>query len=473
LELDTLDGPHTLVAEIMGRYSNLVLVRGGLSGIVVGALKVVTEQMSRRTVTPGRPYRLPPADRARPDTVDAAAVAALLAGERPAWRALAQGVLGLGPVLAHETLLRAGLDPESSGAQTSGSAPAIAAVIQSFAGAFRASQFAPTLYFRDGRPTAFAALPLRVYETLEALPVGTMSEAVRRFYDAASGDAALEDRRRGLASAVAAALRQTDHALAANRAALAESQAADRFRIFGELLLTYGGQVPAGAGSVSVPDHTAGGAAVSIPLDPAADAVNNAQRYFRRYAKARASAAAIPARIATLESAAVALREAAIQVETATSGDDLYEAHADLVARKLLRRPPRARPAARSGPRRFEGPDGAVIAVGRSARENDQVTFHVAGPEDLWFHARAVPGAHVVLKTPGAPTEAAVETAARVAAYYSEARRAAQVAVDVVPRRQVRKARGAPPGAVIYEGERTVRVTPALPGPPLPRSPKI
>lgn len=109
LEIDTLDGPHTLVAEIMGRYSNLILVRGsvrdqdlgesGAAGPVVGALKVVTEQMSpRRPITPGRPYRLPPADRPRADAIDAAALMPLLAGERPVWRALAQGVLGLGPV---------------------------------------------------------------------------------------------------------------------------------------------------------------------------------------------------------------------------------------------------------------------------------------------------------------------------------------------------------------------------------------
>lgn len=464
LELETLDGSHTLVAEIMGRYSNLILVRGGgASGIVVGALKVVTEQMSRRPVTPGRPYRLPPAGRPHPDAIDAASLAPLLSGERPVWRALAQGVLGLGPLLAHEAALRAGLDPETSAADSAASAPAIAEVIRALAGAFHAGQFAPALYLRDGRPAAFAALPLRVYAGLDAVPVETMSEAVRRYYEAASGGTALEERRRALTAAVAAALRQTERALAANRAALADSEAAERFRLFGELLLTYGREVPAGAASVTVPDHTAEGAPVEIPLDPALGSVENAQRYFRRYAKARAAASAIPSRIATLDAAALALREAQIQVDTAASGDDLYEVHTDLVARRLLRRPPRTRPATRSGPRRFEGPDGAVIVAGRSSRENDHVTFHVAGPDDLWFHARAIPGAHVVLKASGIPSEAAVTAAAQVAAYYSEGRQAAQVAVDVVPRRQVRKARGAAPGAVIYEGERTVRVRPLLP----------
>ncbi|MHB8732135.1 MAG: Rqc2 family fibronectin-binding protein [bacterium] len=464
LELETLDGPHTLVAELMGRYSNLILVRGaGATGIVVGALKVVTEQMSRRSVTPGRPYRLPPADRPHPDAIEAETLAPLLTGERPVWRALAQGILGLGPVLAHEAALRAGVDPGVPAAEAAAAAPAIAEVIKTLAGAFRAAQFTPTLYLRDGRPAAFAALPLRVYDALEAVLVETMSEAVRRYYETAAGSTLLDERRRLLAASVAAALRQTERALEANRAALKESEAAERFRVFGELLLTYGRDVPSRATSVSVPDHTAAGAAVEIPLDPALGPVENAQRYFRRYTKARASASAIPARIATLEAAALMLREAVIQVETAATADDLYEVHTDLVARRLLRRPPRTRPVTRSGPRRFEGPEGTVIIAGRSSRENDHVTFHVAGPDDLWFHARAIPGAHVVLKTPGTPSEAAVTAAAQVAAYYSEGRRAAQVAVDVVPRRQVRKARGAAPGAVIYEGERTLRVSPALP----------
>jgi predicted ribosome quality control (RQC) complex YloA/Tae2 family protein len=466
LELDTLDGPHTLAAEIMGRYSNLILVRGsGASGSIAGALKLVTEEMSRRVVGPGRPYRLPPADRPRPDAVDAAALAPVLTGDRPLWRVLAQSILGLGPVLAHEAVLRAGLDPDAPAAGAAPSAGPIADSVRGLAGAFRAEQFAPTLYLRDGRPAAFAALPLRVYEPFEAVPLESMSEAVRRYYESAPASAAaFEDRRRGLASAIAAALKQTERALAANRDALRESEAADRFRVFGDLLLAYGRRARPGASAVRAPDYTAGGADVEIPLDPAAGAVENAQRYFRRYAKARASAAAIPSRIATLEAAALALREALVQIETAASIDDLYEVHTDLVARRLLRRPPRTRPIARSGPRRFEGPDGAAIIAGRSSRENDHVTFHVAGPDDLWFHARAIPGAHVVLKAPGrGPSEAAVTAAAQVAAYYSEGRQAAQVAVDVVPRRHVRKARGAAPGAVTYEGERTLRVAPALP----------
>jgi predicted ribosome quality control (RQC) complex YloA/Tae2 family protein len=103
--------------------------------------------------------------------------------------------------------------------------------------------------------------------------------------------------------------------------------------------------------------------------------------------------------------------------------------------------------------------------VGRSARENDRITFHEAGSEDLWFHARGLAGAHVILKTDGRPTEASIRAAAQTAAYYSEGRGSGQVAVDVVERKHVRKPRGAPPGAVTYTAERTLLVAPVLPPP--------
>ncbi len=152
-----------------------------------------------------------------------------------------------------------------------------------------------------------------------------------------------------------------------------------------------------------------------------------------------------------------------MQIASATSLNDLWEIHTDLAASGLLPRAPRSRPAAPTGPRRFDTEDGASILVGRSARENDYVTFHLAGPDDLWFHARGVPGAHVVLKGDRDPTDASIATAAQTAAYFSEGRDAAQVAVDWLARKHVRKPRGAPPGAVTYEGERTLRVAPALP----------
>ncbi|HLJ59314.1 MAG TPA: NFACT RNA binding domain-containing protein [bacterium] len=463
LRFDALEGPLTLIAEIMGRYSNAILAD---SRVVLGALKVVTPQMSpRRPVLPGRPYTPPPADRPGPDGIDETALRALCEGPRPIWQQLLGAVLGLGPVLAREVALRSRLDPALPARDAAPAAPRLHAALRELADIRRTEAFSPVAYEAEGRTVAFTAIPLHVYAALASRAVPSMSDALERYYRDVTDAGPLEERRRALAAATRAALRQRAHALEENRLALEESARAERYRVLGELLLTYGGRAGPRAASVVVPDHTAGGAEVAIPLDPELTAVENAQRYFRRYAKAQAASRAVPDRIARLETETLALRDAFVQIATASSADDLWEVQTDLAHAGLLRRGPRARPAAASGPRRFRGPGGTTIVAGRSARENDHVTFHVAGPDDLWFHARGLAGAHVVLKADGVPSEEAIAAAAQVAAYFSEGREAGHVAVDYVARKHVRKPRGAAPGAVRYSEERTVRAAPAIPAP--------
>jgi predicted ribosome quality control (RQC) complex YloA/Tae2 family protein len=445
----------------MGRHSNLSLAG---ERAVLGALKVVTERMSsRRPLLPGRPYAPPPADRPGLDVLDEHGLRALLVGGRPVWQELSGRVRGLGPLLAQEVAVRAGIDPSIPAGEAARHAGEILSALHGIAEVARTGTFQPVVYESDGRVAAFAAIPLRVYESMAMRPAASMSEAVDLYYRDRGEADPLKERSRPLASAVRSILSQRERALERNRETLAESADAEHLRVMGELLLTYGSRVRPGDTSVVVPDFTAGNTEITIPLDPALTPAANAQRLFRRYQKARAAARALPVRIAHLEAEMAALREALVQIETASSSDDLWEIHTDLAARGTLRRGPRSRPTRPSGPRRFRTPGGATIVAGRSARENEHVTFHVARPDDLWFHARGAAGAHVVLKTNGVPRDADITAAAQVAAFYSEGRNAGQVAVDYVERRRVRKARGAPPGTVAYEGEQTVRVRPVLP----------
>ena len=316
---------------------------------------------------------------------------------------------------------------------------------------------------------AFAPFPMRAFEHLRAEPTATMSEAVDRYYRQDGPADALEERRRQLMGAIRSALRQRDAALEENRRLIGESGQADRYRLLGDLILTHAHDVRPRDRLLRVPDYTGGGAEVEIPLDPALTPSENAQQYYRRYAKARATGRALPARVARLQAERDALAEALVQADAAASADDLWEIHSGLAEMGVVARGPRSTPAARTGPRRFRTADGATILVGRSARENDRITFREAGPEDLWFHARGVAGAHVVLKAGGRPSPASVEAAAEAAAYYSEGKGSARVAVDSVERRHVRKPKGAPPGTVTYTGERTLLVSPLRPAADLSR----
>lgn len=462
-----LEGASDLIVEIMGRQSNLILRADGL---VLGAQRLVGGPGTRvREIRPQRPY-VPPA-RSRPDpaTITAAHLTAVAAGharsgsagDRPAWRAVLEATSGIGPAMAHEVCVRAELDPHRP-LPPEGARP-VADALHALADVVRAGQFAPVLY-RDanGTPTAYGAFPMRIYERLSAEPA-SMGAAIEAVTERAVEAGRLESARQALDATVSHATRRVKRAQDAVADDMRAAEDAGLLREQGELILAYVNQVAPGARTVDVPDFN--GHPISITLDPARSAVENAQAYFRRYARAAAARRRLPQRQAELEAERAFLENVATAIAQADSADDLWEVEQDLIAAGLRRRAERTiRPRAVEAGRTFELPDGHTVRVGRSARENDHLTFDVARPDDLWLHARGMPGAHVILSTSsGAATDAAIEGAARIAAHYSAGRDAGKVPVDVTRRRFVRRIRGGRPGQVLYSNERTINVAPGLP----------
>jgi predicted ribosome quality control (RQC) complex YloA/Tae2 family protein len=263
-------------------------------------------------------------------------------------------------------------------------------------------------------------------------------------------------------AAIQGVLRKTDHAAAALTRALEDSAGAGRLRSWGELLLAYGSQIPTGSAEAVLPGFD--GQMVAVQLDRTLTPVENAQRLFARYARMRDARPQIDARLRAVREDHRYLASALAMAETASGLDDLAELRRELADDGYLRRR-RVRPArAAAKPRTVALPGGAHLLVGRSNHDNDRVTFKIAGPEDLWFHARGVPGAHVILRTGGrAATEDEIQAAAAAAAYFSAARGAGHAAVDYTARKHVRKAKGSKPGMVTYERETTVQAAPGIP----------
>jgi predicted ribosome quality control (RQC) complex YloA/Tae2 family protein len=465
LAVDTLDGPAHLYAELTGRHPNLVLA---CNGVVVGLLRPVAGP--GREVRPQRAYVPPIQTRPTPATLTAAALAAV-AGQRPeapAWRTLLDAVAGIGPALAHELCLRADVRPDAP--LDPARADAVVAAAAMLAADVAAQRFAPVLYCHATTPVAYAPFPFRVYAPLTASST-TMSAAVEAVTARAEAADRLDHARRTLAAAVAQATARAERALAALARAAHEAGTAAQLRQWGELLLAYQTHVPRGAASVQVPGFD--GTPTVIPLDPARTAVENAREYFRRYAKAQAAARHVPARRAQLEAERAWLDALATAIAQAEHEDDLREIAQELQDAGLYRLPRSGRPPVgpRAGPgRAYALGAGFRALVARSAREGDRLTFQVARPDDLWLHARDVPGAHVIVQGPADPPEAVVEAAARLAAYYSRGRHAGRVPVVVTRRRYVQRVRGGRPGQVTYSNERTLVVSPGLPagaaGPP-------
>lgn len=463
LELGHPAGNTTLVVEAMGRHANVILVDE--AGQVMDSIKRVGPQMSRRVVLPGQPYT-PPPPRPGLDPTDLTELRlrALLAEaaetdvETPAWRVLVQGVQGVSPLLAREVVFRATGDTQTRTADVSRIMPLLDA-FQDLLIRLWEHRWEPCLAYEGKEIVAFAPYPLRQHTDCRSAT--GISAAVAAYFESLLGADAYTAARRRAAEAIEKARKRVERKRAALQRSLAAAGHTEEMRIKGEMTLAYAHTVEPGQTELLAPMEP-DGPPLRIALEPKLTAVENAQRYFRKYEKAKGAAYEVPARLAQADLEVRYLDQLATDLSLATSRPEIAEVEEALAQAGYLR--PDKRPAARtphSRPLSVESPTGFRILVGRNSRQNEEVTFKRAAPDDLWLHARGVPGGHVVIKSGGRPVpDRTLRQAAALAAYYSRDRHEALVTVDYVERRRVRRARGKRPGLVTYRGERTVRVRP-------------
>lgn len=458
------DGPAgrcQLVVELVGRYSNIVLV--GPDGLVLEAVKHVGPQVNRYRVTlPAQPYQLPPPppNRRPPVGVSAAAMSALLARadpDIPLHRWLVETFLGVSRTLAREVAVRVASD---AGVTVRDAAPeAIARALGTLMLPLENGWWTPHVAL-DAHGEVTAVTPYRPQQFEQAEAVPDINQALWRYFEARQMTDAYAAARRAVYALVNRAQSRLDRRLEKLQAQLGTASDVDELRLSGELLLTYQQQIPAGASEATLPDYTTGQPRV-IPLDPKLSPTENAQAYFRRYEKARRAAKQVPALIEALEADRAYLAQLGTDLALAETRPEIDAVRDALTEAGWAPKKRRRSGGQVSEPRRFEI-KRYVVFVGRNALQNEQVTFRRAGPEDLWLHVRGLPGAHVVLKRRKQPVpEEVLARAAQLAAYYSAARDSTgKVPVDVTERRFVRRIKGPHPGLVTYRNEQTLWVRP-------------
>ena len=441
-----------LVVELVPRYGNVALLRDRV--VVAAAKQFSPAENEARSVQVGLPYEAPPLPVA---ALDPAGFAAALAGAAGRARALGGYLPELPRLLAASLVAQsADLEPLPAVAQAAELDERAREMLT------RAEQAADEpgdvhLYRDDaGAIVAAHVVPLVQYAALAHAQVPSLldafAEARAVTLHARRGDAT-ERRRAALLARIAKRTHATDGELAAVAARIVDGVARDRLRQSGDALFTYGHDIPAGATAYVPPTDPS----LTITLDPDLDTKQNAQRYYARYRKAADALPHLERRREALAARRGALDVLAFEVERADS-PTIPELEADLDA--LEGRPPQRSAAAntrRRPPLRLDRPSGARIYVGRSPRENAEVTFRIARPDDLWFHARGIPGSHVVLQAPPGrdPGDEDLDAAADLAATHSKARNAPRVEIDYTERKHVRKQRDGAPGLVWYTNART------------------
>ncbi len=454
-ELVGPEGPVTLLAEIMGRRSNLILLSP--EGVVMEAIKRVTPEQSRRPVQPGRPYEPPPPlQKASVASLTPARLTALLAaGEGSLSRRLVDAVAGMSPLLAREVIFRA---TGNAGAESADPAQLLAAGRALLVEMPQNGAWAPTVGLEEDVVTAYAPYELTHMAAHRAAPC--MSVAIEEFVEAqGSSEPYAEAKDRVHKMIEAAREREARRRTAIARDIRPEEEAA-HLREMGEWILAYASQIRRRQEELVVEGLE--GEALHIKLDPERSPAENAQRYFREYDNARAAAREGPRRLAEVDRALARIAQWETDLKLAENRGEIDQVRAELVEAGYVRTKSRRLPkVAVAGPKRIETEEGFVVWIGRSSRQNAAV-LERAAPLDLWFHVHGLPGGHIVLVTGGRPApEALIQRVAGVAAYYSAARGEPRAEVDVTERRNVRPIPGAGPGQVTYRGERTLVVTPA------------
>ncbi len=445
-----------LYFEAMGRHTNLSLVSDGM---IIDCARHITDDMSRvRRMIPGAPYEMPPTqDKADPYTADAQEYEQRLTaiGGR-ADKALAEAISGLAAGSAREITLRLLGDERAHLAQTD--IPAFAQQLETFFSGLDAIA-GPTLLLepngvpRDVLPFPFLSHPP---ELQQAYP--TLSEAMDVLYDRKDRHDRLMQRASALRRTLRTAEARAEKKLAAQQAEADAAAHMEELRVAGELLTAFGHLAQKGAESVELPNYYDDGKPMTVALDPSLNATANAQRYFKKYRKANVARKLAAEQIANTLSELNVIADAAYALERSETAEELNEVKLPLREAGILRREPQQRGKRKDKPGAplvYRAPDGTVIRVGKNSVQNERLLKEAQG-NDLWLHAKDIPGSHVLVSTGGKPvSDETLALALKLAAFYSKGRGHA-VPVNYTLRKYVKKPAGTPQGYVTFTGERAV-----------------
>ncbi|MCR4895156.1 MAG: NFACT family protein [Lachnospiraceae bacterium] len=447
-----------LILELMGKHSNLIFTDD--RDVIIDSIHRVSAMMSSvREVLPGKPYFLPGIQEKADILTEnqEGFLSCIRSKAKPVYKALYESYTGLSPVMAQELCYEAGVESDlPAGSLEEGALQALADAVFAMTARVKAGDFAPVLIYQNGAPTEYAALPLRIYadfpDRFTAEQVPDISQVLFRYYQEKNIITRIRQRSADLRHIVQTALERTVKKYDLQLKQLKDTEKRDEYRIYGELLNTYGYSAAPGAKSLTCQNYYTG-EDVTIPLDPDLSATENAKRYFDRYGKLKRTYEALSELTVTSAEQIQHLESILESLDIARSEEDLAQIRQELFESGYIKKAPEKRKGrVLSKPFHYVSSDGYDIYVGKNNLQNDELTFKVAKGGDWWFHAKKIPGSHVILKVKGTEEvpDRAFEEAARLAAYYSKGREQEKVEIDYVLRKEVKKPAGAKPGFVVY-----------------------
>ena len=460
-----------LVIEIMGKHSNIIFLDD--AGMIIDSIKHISHQISSvREVLPGRTYTAPPVhDKVSLDAVTPEWMEdVLLKKAATVQKGIYTSLSGISPVFASELCYRAGIDGSAAMASlTAEEQGALYGELVRLRTQMEEHRYQPNIVYQGKTPVEFASLPFTMYPDMESRTFPSISEVLRTYYAEKEVVTRIRQKSAELRKIVSNAIERTAKKYDLQRKQLADTDKKEKYKIYGELLHTYGYEAQPGQKELRCVNYY-DGQEIAIPLDPQLDAMENAKKYFDRYGKLKRTFEALSTLVEETRAELLHLESISNSLEIARDENDLAMVKEELMEYNYVKRHGQNRGKkknkAKSRPFHYISSDGFHMYVGKNNFQNEELTFKFANGKDMWFHAKKMAGSHVIVKLEGAAElpDRTYEEAARLAAHYSRGKNAPKVEVDYTERRNLKKPPQAKPGFVIYHTNYSMSIEPDISG---------
>lgn len=462
-----------LILEVMGKHSNIIFCDGEFK--IVDSIKHISHMVSSiREVLPGRDYKMPLSqDKVDPINIDFESFKSnVLLKPAPLGKAIYTGLTGFSPLMANELCQRASIDaelPANTLSETVG--------LHLFKNFERlredllSGNFTPNIIYDNGDPVEFSCFHLKLYNDLTICEDPSISTVLENFYAAKNNLSRIRQKSVDLRKIVSNAIERNTKKYDLQLKQLKDTEKRDKYRIYGELITTYGYSVEPGSKSFTALNYYTN-EDITIPLDPELSPMDNAKRYFEKYNKLKRTYEAQSKLIEETKIDLIHLDSIKTALDIAEAEDDLAQLKEELMEYGYMKRKFAGKNAGGKKPKRitskpfhYISSDGFHMYVGKNNYQNDELTFKTAVGGDWWFHAKKIPGSHVLVQTGGSELpDRTYEEAARLAAFYSKGRDADKVEIDYTEKKHVKKPSGSKPGFVVYYTNFSMIASPDISG---------
>lgn len=460
----------SLMVEIMGKHSNIIFVDN--ENKIVDSIKHINGMVSSvREVLPGREYFIPNTrDKKSPfELTTEIWNQELFKKPTTVAKALYQSVTGFSSAIAHELAYRSHLDGDSPIASLNGNGKSsLMDAYRILISDIQEGNFQPCIIFDGPLPVEFGAVVLTMYEDKTCRTYDSISKVIETFYGEKDVTCRIRQKSSDLRKSVTTLLERCHKKMDLQRKQLKDTEKKDKFKIYGELLNTYGYQLTPADKTLTCVNYY-DNKEITIPVDNTLSPSENSRKYFDKYNKMKRTYAAVTEQMKENQETADHLESILTELDIARREEDLLYIRQELsewgYIKKHASRGKKAPRMPKSKPLHFISSDGYDIYVGKNNYQNEELTFRLATGNDWWFHAKNMPGSHVIVKCNGEePPIRTFEEAASLAAYFSKGKGSDKLEIDYTQKKNVKKPNGGKPGFVVYYTNYSLVASPHIEG---------